>query len=431
MITSRPKSLALTIFGILAAVHSPAHAEADGDIIYEVKSGDTLYDLDRDYLIGSNTAAIARLNRVANPRRLQIGKKLRLPRRLLIYRPLTLSVRGFSGPVEIDGNAPEVGKRIEEGALISTGRNGFVSFQSSAGTSVSLPSNSKVKLDRARIYKLGDLRDVEFKLLNGRGEIVVPRLNAQERFLTGTPLAVTAVRGTEFRVAFGEDSDNSITEVVEGSVSVENDSNQVVASEGFAVAASSSGLTDPQELPNAPEIVEPGRVQTDEDIVFALRAPTEAIATRTQVSRDAGFLEVVSESIDTEQEASFQNIGDGRYFVRSRAITQSGVEGYAEAYTFRRKRLGVTATVEQSELADAFKFAWTTQGEGPVTHAFQLWREDERDALIVDEIALGGNAILLTGLEPGTYLWRVAAMQADEGDWLAVWGEEQRLTVSE
>ena len=71
------------------------------------------------------------------------------------------------------------------------------------------------------------------------------------------------------------------------------------------------------------------------------------------------------------------------------------------------------------------------EGEGSVLYAFQLWREGDQDRLLVDELAPAGGSLLLSGLEPGTYVWRVAAMQADEGDWLKVWGPEQRLNVSE
>lgn len=426
---------AATIAFCALALPSTVQAQPDArdtDITYNVEPGDTLYDLRREYLLGADAAAaIARYNRITNPRRIPIGKELRLPRDLLAYKPARLRVRSFSGPVQIDGAVPQPGAEIAEGALVTTGPRGFVSFVSDAGSSVSLPSNSRARLDRARIYKLRDLRDISFTILKGRGEVTVPSLRPQERFDTGTPVAVTAVRGTTFRVAFDDTSLRSLTEVVEGTVAVANAAGELIASEGFGLAATQNGPGQQEALLPAVEVEDAGRVQTGELVEFVLGSPEGAVASRTQVARDAGFLEVIAEEIGSDARADFAELENGRYFVRSRGIAESGLEGFSDVYSFRRKRLGVSASVEQSELEDAFKFAWLPEGEGQVLYAFQLWNESDRDRMLVDELAPDGGSLLLSGLEPGTYVWRVAAMQADEGDWLKVWGPEQRLTVSE
>lgn len=430
-----PAAIILALGALSLAQAAPAQAQSSNqsdDITYRVEPGDTLYDLRREYLLGANSAAaIARYNRIRNPRRIPIGKELRLPRDLLAYKPARLRVRSFSGPVEIDGAVPQPGVEIAEGALVTTGARGFISFVSDAGSSISLPSNSRARLDRARIYKLRDLRDISFTILDGRGEVTVPSLKEGERFDTGTPIAVTAVRGTTFRVAHDGQSERSLTEVVEGKVSVANEAGETLATEGFGLAATQSGPGAPEELLSAVDVEDAGRVQTGEIVEFVLAPPQGAVASRTQIARDAGFLEIVAEEIGSDQQADFADLENGRYFVRSRAIAESGLEGFAEVYSFRRKRLGVSASVEESELEDAFKFAWLPEGEGSVLYAFQLWREGDQDRMLVDELAPAGGSLLLSGLEPGTYIWRVAAMQADEGDWLKVWGPEQRLNVSE
>lgn len=422
------------LFGLLVSA-APAQAQStssDSDITYRVERGDTLYDLRREYLLGADAAAvIARYNRITNPRRIPIGKELRLPRDLLAYKPARLRVRSFTGPVTIDGQIPQPGAEISEGTLVATGPRGFVSFVSDAGSSVSLPSNSRARLDRARIYRLRDLRDISFTILKGRGEVTVPSLRPGERFDTGTPVAVTAVRGTRFRVAHEEAAERSLTEVVEGSVAVANEAGEALASEGFGLAATASGPGAAEALLPPVEIQDAGKVQTGELVEFVLGLPKGAVAARTQVAQDAGFLEILREDVGETDQATFSELENGRYFVRSRGVAASGLEGLSDVFSFRRKRLGVSASVEQSELEDAFKFAWLPEAEGEVLYAFQIWREGEKDRMLVDELAPAGGSLLLTSLEPGTYIWRVAAMQADEGDWLKVWGPEQRLNVSE
>ena len=141
---------------------------------------------------------------------------------------------------------------------------------------------------------------------------------------------------------------------------------------------------------------------------------------------------MIAEQIVTEGPAVFENIDNGRYFVRARAIATSGLEGFAsDAESFRRKRLDVAAAVEESPLADGFLFKWLPEGEGETVFAFQMWREGEAERLLVDEVGMREAGIILTDLENGSYVWRVAAMQALEEGMLKVWGPEQKLSVSE
>ncbi len=417
----------------VVAFPSAAVAQVDDAIVtYRMERGDTLVSVKQRFLTGRMAVArVARLNRIRDPRRIPIGTVLRLPRNLLAWRSADLAIRGFSGPVEIDGAAPDLGAQLAEGAVIRTGRNGFISLQSADGATFALPSNSTARIERARIYRLRDLRDVEFRILDGRGEIEVPVLRDGERFRGSTPVAVTAVRGTVFRVGFAEDESLGVTEVIEGTVSVETGGTSQLTPEGFGISVSPSGLGEPETLLPPAEIANPGAIQTGEVVTFSISPPAGAVATRTQIARDAGFLEVVGEDITSELVARFEEVEDGRYFVRSRGISRGGIEGLSETFTFRRKRLGAETTAEPSPLADGFRFAWLPIGEGITHFAFQLWREGEAGAPIYDEIALPGSATVVTGLEPGVYIWRVAAIQSDAEDGLLkVWGPDQSLTVS-
>lgn len=412
---------------------SAAQAQDEGYLTYRMASGDTLIGLDARYMTGGDAVErVARINRIRNPRRIPIGKELLLPRDLLAWEPVQLVVRAFSGPVTIDGATPQPGAILREGSVIRSGRNGFISFQTNDGAAIAMPSNSHARLVRSRVYALRNTRDIHFRILGGRGEVQAPSLREGERLRTGTPVAVTAVRGTTFRVAYDEATGLGVSEVVEGLVSIANDDFERIANAGFGVAATEQGISEEERLLPPAEIIEPGAIQTGESVTFAIDPSMGAQAARTQVARDAGFLEIIAEDIGADGEAQFAGIADGRYFVRARAIAESGIEGLSETYSFRRKRLGAEALVEPSPLADGFRFAWLAQGEGTTHFAFQLWREGEVDALLFDEIALPGSATVITALDPGVYVWRVAALQADAEDGLLkVWGPEQRLTVSE
>lgn len=430
-----PRLVALCFLLLTALVLPPLARAQDGDgfVSYRMERGDTLISVQQRFLkSGNSVAAIARLNRISNPRRIPVGTELRLPRDLLAWRPAGLAVRSFSGPVSINGADPAVGLPLAEGAVIRTGRNGFVSFQSADGATIALPSNSHARLERARIYALRDLRDVEFRILGGRGEVRAPTLRSEERFRTSTPVAVTAVRGTEYRIAFDEEALLGLTEVIEGTVAVEVGAMAQLTNEGFGIAARPASLGTPEALLPPAEIAAPGAIQTGENVAFAVTPPPGGTAARTQIAQDAGFLEIIAEGVDSDGAVEFAGIADGRYFVRARGVSTSGIEGLSETFSFRRKRLGAAAAVEPSPLADGFRFAWQPQGEGITHFAFQLWREGEAVTPLYDEIALPGTATVISGLAPGTYIWRVAAIQSDAEDGLLkVWGPEQSLTVSE
>ena len=421
-----------TLAAAQAVLPQIAQAQSsDGVVTYRMEAGDTLHSIDDDFMSGRNAiAAIARINRISNPHRIPVGTVIRLPRNLLAWRDAGLKIRSFNGPVTIDGVAAQNEMAFEEGAVIRTGANGFVTLRSDDGAIVSLPSNSHARLERSRIYSLRNLRDVEFRILGGRGSVEAPTLRSEERFRTSTPVAVTAVRGTEYRVAYDEASGLSLSEVIEGTVSVEQDAAAQIANEGFGVAATDAGIGDLEELLPPVEIAEPTATQTGEVVSFALSLPEGAIGARTELATDVTFNEIVADDVSDDGVATFEGLADGRYQVRSRPISATGIEGLSEEDSFRRKRLGAEAAVEASPISDGFRFVWQAQGEGATHFAFQLWQQGAGDTPLFDEIALPGSATVITGLEAGTYVWRMAAIQSDQEDGLLkVWGPEQTLTV--
>lgn len=427
---------AASLLAVSVSVVSPALAAPDGEVTYTVSAGDTLYDLSQSYL--SETSAVEEirtLNGITNPRYLQIGKQIRVPRRLLKFEPVSLSLQNFKGPVSLEWNGrtfdASVGFAMREGVVLRTGANGFAAIAGDAGTLVTIPSNSRVRIIDARRYLINDKIDVQIKVLEGRGEVRAPKIDGAARFRVGTPVAVTAVRGTEFRVAHLPDTQTSLTEVVEGNVGVSQGSAIIETGSGFGIAATQAGLGGNEQLLAAPQLVDPGQIQTKQDVVFKIGKLDQAVAYRTQLASDAGFVDVLAQVVSEEETASFSDLEDGRYFVRSRAVSQSGLEGFSKVHSFRRKRIGAEAGVEPSPFADAYKFAWRIEGDGKAYNAFQLWRSDNPTSLIVDELGLEQSAVLVGALAPGDYKWRVATFQIDEGEVIKVWGPTQDLAVSE
>ncbi|BDI59889.1 peptidoglycan-binding protein LysM [Qipengyuania nanhaisediminis] len=423
----------------LTTLPAAAQGSADGDrgeVIYTVERDDTLYGIADKYLVNDAAALeLARHNRIRNPRRLPIARTLRIPNALLRFAEVELEVDSFSGPVTLDGAVPTVGTRLREGTLVRTGRNGFVTFgaRQRFGGRISLPSNTSARLLRARRYVLGNRLDVDFQVTRGRATATSPRLEGEDRLRMRTPLAVTAVRGTEFRIAYDpEAGDVSLTEVTEGNVAVAAGGEERAAPAGFGIASSAAGVSAPEALLPSPGFEDPGAIQTGEALEFTLEPVSGATGYRVQLARDASFLDVINEQLTGDVTARFDGLDNGRYFVRARAISASGLEGLSDAYSFRRKRLGVAAEAGPAGDDDSYRFAWRGAGDGASSYAFQLWRDGEQAMMLVDEIGLSTTAIALSNLSAGRYKWRVAIAQGDEEEGLLkVWGPAQVLVVTE
>ena len=420
-------AMAFLLFSVAAVAQDEDYIE------HRLMAGESLFTLARDYLASpDNYSAILKVNGIADARRIPLGTMIRLPRRLLAYRSAGLRVEAFSGEVTIDGRPAVRGMAVAEGAKIRTGRMGFLALRGSDGSVVPMPTNTQAQLVRARVYRLDDLKDIEFRVLEGRGEAQVPGLRARERYKIGTPKAVTAVRGTVFRVGYDDPGGRSVVEVVEGAVATAAGGQEALTAAGFGIAATPAGLSPQERLLLPPAIVQPGAVQTQPMLSFDIALPDLAVGIRTQIARDAGFTDIIGEQVSTGgQAAGFSDVADGRYFVRARAISASGIEGQSDVYSFRRKRLGASASAQPSPLGDGYRFVWLKDGEGETTYAFQLWNTASPASLIADEVALNQQDIVFTDLAPGNYEWRVAAIQIDEEGLLQVWGPTQRLTVTE
>lgn len=427
--------LLASLLAIFAGIAAPGAANDADSVSYTVQRNDTLYGIAARYLVNRESARqVQRINRVRNPRHLSINRTLQIPRRLLRHAPVRLTVSSLSGPVTIEGRDAFDGMELSETDTIVTGPNGFVSFSGGFGGRISLPSNTTAELIKSRRYVLGNTLDVDFAVKRGRANASSPTLEGQDRLRMRTPVAVTAVRGTEFRVAYDpESADNSLTEVTEGAVQVAAGGQERATPAGFGVSSSSTGVSEPEALLPFPKFVVPGAVQTGETVDFTLEPVAGAIGYRVQLARDAGFLEIISEQVVDTEFASVQGIENGRYNVRARSISQSGLEGESSgSESFLRKQLGVQASAGSSPDYDGFKFSWVPSGGESATFAFQIWLQDTPETLLVDEVGLSETQISLTNLSVGKYEWRVAATETDPKDGLIkVWGETQTLNVSQ
>jgi len=404
----------------------PRPAVGDRPVNYVVQPGDTLIGLGRSYLRKpSDYRQVQTANQISRPKAMPAGKTLIIASNLLKTTPIAARLSALSGQVEIETNgqrAPaRAGVAIHEGQRIITGPGAFATFEMEDASRVTLPSNTTVRVERLRSVVINNAPQRVFKLEQGRAAIqATPNPNPDGRFEVRTPVSISAVRGTEFRV--GAAGDRARTEVIKGRVGVGSPEAWPTAPPvpaGFGVTASRAGVSLPVALLAPPRLADGGQSQGDRTVHFALQPVTGAAAYRLQLSRDAGFVDLFAEATQNEPAADFGALDNGTYFIRLTALDAQGLEGLPADYSFDRDldvlEPGAEPRAEQNGRHRNFLFRWSAAGDGVRTFRFQLFSETDVASPIVDQPGLSEPQLTLTDLPPGAYSWRVSATRFKNG----------------
>ncbi|WP_164857214.1 FecR domain-containing protein [Sphingomonas crocodyli] len=318
----------LVIAGALLLGATRAFAAEEPPLPYTMKQGDILLTLARDYMTKeADYLVVQRLNRIADPRRIPVGTVLLIPPAILRTEPVTGQIASFRGAVTVNGKEVVVGTKVNEGMRVETGAGAFVTIRMPDASSVSLPSQSRILVTRLRRIALTGAIDDDFKLEAGRARMsVTPFKDPGSKFRVTTPLSVTAVRGTDFRVAF-EGSEKAATEVVGGKVEVAPDVDKPITAigRGFGVIATPTGVGDPIALLPAPQLA--AVEKTANGATISAKPVDGAQKYRIALAADARFTEVLDEQLTDTTSASFTLPPTATFFIRLTAIDANGLEG--------------------------------------------------------------------------------------------------------
>lgn len=408
----------LIVMAAMARAAPLPTADREAPAAYVTQKGDTLIGLAQRGLVKpQDWATLARINHISRPRQLPVGRALVIPAVLLRREPLTARITAFSGQVRIDpGGAAQVGASVAEGDIIGTGANSFVTLTLIDGSRITLPSQSRVRIEALQRIVLDGRLERRFRIEAGRADFgVTPRERPTDRFLVKTPVAVAAVRGTEFRVAHDATTAKSAVSVIEGEVAgrslARRDETAVAAGSGAVLGAAPTRMA---ALLLPPMLDRPGRVQ--DDPVVALRIAGEGARRRVQLARDAGFVDLFAETETAGDEARFDNVANGTLYVRLTAIDADGVEGLPASYAIERFQTGLEAAAGALPgKPRRTQFRWQAIGAGTISYDFVLARDEALADRVVDAVGLADPEMTITSLQPGDWFWRVTMTVRDGG----------------
>ncbi len=435
--------------GSREAARALAEAEAAGGrVTYRMAKGDTLEGLARAHFVRPELWRRAQAaNRISDPRRIPVGRELVLNTAWLNARPVEAEVTAFRGEVTVTRGGQTVsvavGTRVREGDLVSTAKNGFVTFTMPDASLVTMPSSSTVRIARLRQFTLGEAIERRFELVSGRAEArVTPFKSPQSSFEITTPVAVAAVRGTRFRIRYTPEAFRATQETIEGKVGVKGsrDVEQLVTAGFGTFATARDGVAAPRPLLPAPVIEQPAKVQAGQKVVFRFRPVPGARRYLVELATDAGFLDRFA-SIETDEPvAEFEDVPNGTLFVRASAIDDLGLVGRPGTQSFVRRLVGLIPPVGSTEPQSvegrpvegrSFLFRWqASEGQG-TRYRFVLRAAGGPDQRLIDEVGLAAPQITLVNLPDGDYAWQVAVQEMVEGELTETWLPEEQLRVGE
>jgi hypothetical protein len=393
---------------------APAPAAGEAVVTYPVKPRDNLYTIAGQYFVSRDALVeVSKTNHLKNPALLPNGTMLQIPVRLLKTLPVEAVLGAYRGAVTLSaGGLPlplTVGGPLREGTVISTAGNAFARVDMPDGTRLAVPSQSRVRISSLRKVLLtgGVIR--AFTVEAGRSEsTVTPLAGPADSYVVRTPVSVSAVRGTDFRVGYAPETKTASTGVVEGSVAVDASGASTLVPAKFGVSTAAGGLS-PVPLLTPPKLQHSGRTQDGPRLLFDIDPIPGAKTYSAQLANDGGFLDLFTEASADAPHIEFDGLPDGTYFIRLTAIDGAGLEGLPSTYAVDRQFNSLKpggAAASGTKRDKRFLFRWEAEGKGERTYRFQIAREGDAQPMI-DEGGLKEPQITITNLPPGAYTWRV------------------------
>ncbi len=410
----------LTLAWLVLLGLSPAVPAADWT--YTVRPGDTLWDFSAEYLKGTEYwPRVQALNKVPNPQHLQPGSRLKVPVAWLKHQPLPAKVISVQGGVKLKAAtgstaAPVTGAEIFSGDEIISGPDGSITLEFADGSRLLVDPNTTVIMDTLGSFEATGMVDTTLRLQRGRVENQVTPRSGKRRYQIITPAAVAAVRGTRFRVAADADKNVMLSEVLEGAVGVAGAGASQDVGAGFGtLAEAGKPPLPPRRLLAAPALAGLKRHMAPQAIHFAWPAIEGAIGYHAQLSTDAKFTTLLRDVVLSEAQLAWPAVTVGDYFLRVRARDDIGLEGQDAVHRFSvsepltAPRLQTPRDGARSS-GVAVWLAWT---QVPEARGYLLQiAADPGFTQNLNEIAgvIAAHFQLGNDLPPGTYHWRVAAL---------------------
>lgn len=381
------------VCGCAVALAQPAPAGT-----HRVQPGETLWGISRQHL---NTPLrwpdVQRGNEVASPQRLRPGQLLNLPTALRVAELTGLAWIKRGGQAQ---QPVSLGTSLQEGDVLVTDRNAFLSLVLADGSHVVMPSSTAMRV------VVADGRQTRLELLEGRLESHIEKQN-NRHFEIRTRSAGLGVRGTHFRVR--DEGGVSTSEVLTGAVAAQSSADARLAPV-LLEKARGAPLSGPQALQPRDLLPAPSRLPAAEAGQIRARPVEGAVRYRLQMARDERFYQLVHDAVAPEPVFTLPAaLAAGFYATRLTAFDADLVEGLPGDDMLLVAAAAPHVRVTAQVLADGrVEIRWPTVPSMGEAQRFELALTSSFQTPVASESGALGEGVTVGPLGvPGIYHWRV------------------------
>jgi hypothetical protein len=389
-----------------------------------IKKGTNLIHIAQEYCNNSNDwHEIARINKLKSPYIIKEKSTLKIPLSLLKVNNLSAKVAMTKDEVSLLQDEKKIGTvhnndLLHPGQTLETDEKGYAYLVFPDNKFTRVAPSSKITLNYLLRLADGDLK-TELLLTKGRiRHLIKQKLRRNETFRTRTPVAVTGVRGTDFRIKIDENGSNTV-ETLGGTVQL-SAGGQAVAlrrGEGSRVVEGKAPET-PRRLPQTPAPVSLQDVYKALPGSLSLPEQKNVSSFRIRVTQDeAGNDPVVERIVPSGKKVQLETLTDGLYYFSVTAIDNDNYESLPAGPYPLALRTVPTAPYFSSpkdnsiSWEDNMTISWL-ESEGALKYQVDLADDKDFTHVLASE-AISEAHYTTPSLPPGTYYFRVRAVASD------------------
>ena len=404
---------------LAALIAFPAQA---ANWLYLTYPGDTLSQIGQTYLKSMRDwPKVQAVNGVDIPEHLPANTRIKIPVELLKVTPAPVTVAAVNGNVRYQSGAGPF-QTLTAGALLHGGENVLTGPRSSAsyrfadGTVLTQQAFSKLTFGRLAAYGKTGMVSTELSLDSGRLEAsAAKQLAPAGGFRVKTVVAVAGLRGTDFRLNLAEGGKTLHSEVMKGEVDVAAHGREIRVQAGYGTVAQAGKPPEaPRALLMAPAEEGLASLIDHLPLAFAWQPVAGARAYRAQVARDAAFNEVLLDDVTPQPGITWRDdLPDGNYVLRLRAIDRAGLEGSNRDHTFELDARPLppellSPLADERRYQNEVEFSWAAAAEAH-GYVLQIAPTTEFGTGLVER-RLAAVTRQNETLAEGDWHWRVASV---------------------
>ncbi|EIM62943.1 FecR domain-containing protein [Desulfobacter postgatei] len=384
---------------------------------------------------------ISNFNQLKNFNLIYPGQRIKIPVKLLKGIPMEGVVTFIKGDVWACPEGTEARSVLKkadvvgQGAQIETGKESAVEITFEDGSAFFLRPETRVSIRTAR------QRQPYFMIRRlfvpaGRTMMHIQKSTGGEsRFEIHTPSAVSAARGTQFRVSVDNDK-TTRTEVLDGMVGVAGTGKEVMLDSGQGTWVEKGKQPNtPQTLLPPPALEGLRPLYQSVPIDFSLAMPQKAVAARVIVAKDPEMKDVVKEVVVQKGDPVPKiMLPDGNYYCQTLSMSPAGLEGIPLAPQGFKVRTNpfppfVQRPVNGEELkTKRVEVEWLKVGDA-ASYSVQVSKESDFKNLYRNIEGITGTRQSIVLEEYGVYYLRVCAIAED--DFKGLWSDAISFSVVE